>query len=267
MFFREELVQDTKWLEMALRMSWAAVCFGNPFLWETVGQVKTEEDKRHSCLWWRVAENGNGTATAKNLSALQTCSVCRLTVTLKLLNTDQWSWTYLLHCEVQTVYQAADPHCALHTASWGPGWVCSPIYTHRIQAEISRYALNVTVMVTVKPTATCSFTLMSNPQKATLSGTKETHLWGDTLCVMELTVQQAARGKPQTWASSPLLLRGSSSQSSLAGPHTSLSPTVGCYSGWWSGLPFHWPGSLPLQDESMLEWPPSPQTKTWLHPV
>lgn len=95
---------------------------------------------------------------------------------------------------------------------------------------------------------------MSNPQKASLSGTKETHLWGDTLCVMELTVQQAARGKPQTWASSPLLLRGSSSQSSLAGPHTSLSPTVGCYSGWWSGLPFHWPGSLPLQDESMLEW-------------
>ena len=32
MFFREEVVADTKWLEMALRISWAAVCFGKPFL-------------------------------------------------------------------------------------------------------------------------------------------------------------------------------------------------------------------------------------------
>lgn len=76
-------------------------------LWESVPvgdgwTNETEEDKRHSCLWWRVAEHGNGRATAKNLSALQTCWVCRLTVTL-LLNTDQWSWTY--------TGPGADPHC------------------------------------------------------------------------------------------------------------------------------------------------------------
>lgn len=34
MFFSEELVDDTKWLEIAFRVSWAAICFGNPFLWE-----------------------------------------------------------------------------------------------------------------------------------------------------------------------------------------------------------------------------------------
>lgn len=192
----------------------------------------------------------NGRATAKNLSAN----------------------VFGLQADGHFATQISGAGCTLdqvqiHTVSWGPGWVCPPIYTHRIQAEISRSALNLTVTVTARSTATCSFTLMSNAQKASRSGTKETRLWGDTLCVMELTVQQAARGKPQTWASSPLLLRGSSSQSSRAGPHTSLSPTVGCYSGWWSGLPCHWPGSLPLQDESMLGWPPSPQTKTCLRPV
>lgn len=34
MFFSEELVDDTKWLEIAFRVSWAAICLGNPFLWE-----------------------------------------------------------------------------------------------------------------------------------------------------------------------------------------------------------------------------------------
>lgn len=50
MFFREELVDDTKWLEMALRMSWAAVCFGNPFLWKrwkSVKRVGDEQKKGH----------------------------------------------------------------------------------------------------------------------------------------------------------------------------------------------------------------------------
>lgn len=37
MFFREELVDDTKWLDTAFRMSWAAVCFGKPFLKERDG--------------------------------------------------------------------------------------------------------------------------------------------------------------------------------------------------------------------------------------
>jgi hypothetical protein len=39
MFFREDELDDTKWLEMAFRMSWAAVCLGNPFLWGEEGAL------------------------------------------------------------------------------------------------------------------------------------------------------------------------------------------------------------------------------------
>lgn len=60
------------------------------------------------------------------------------------------------------------------------------------------------------------------------------------------TFQQEVKGRPQTWASCPLLLRGSSSPSSPAGPRTSPYPTGVHYSGWWSVLPSHWLGSLPL---------------------
>lgn len=74
-------------------------------------------------------------------------------------------------------------------------------------------------------------------------------IWGE-LCKSRLTVQQEVKGKPQTWASSPLLLTDSSSRSSLTGPHTCLNPTEGRYSGWWSGLPSHWPGWRPLQGAS-----------------
>lgn len=65
-----------------------------------------------------------------------------------------------------------------------------------------------------------------------------------------LTVQQEVKGRPQTWASCLLLLTDSSLPSSPAGLHTCLNPTEGRYSEWWSELPSHWLGSLPLHQHT-----------------
>ncbi len=45
MFFREEVVAETKWFEMAFSISWAAVCFGKPFLRE-------QKSKRWDDFWF-----------------------------------------------------------------------------------------------------------------------------------------------------------------------------------------------------------------------
>lgn len=88
----------------------------------------------------------------------QMCSVCRPTVTL-------------LHRSVEL-----DVHWTRCRSTLLAEAECVLPFIHRIQAEISRSALNVTVTVTARSTATCSFTLVSNAQKASLSGTKETRL-------------------------------------------------------------------------------------------
>ncbi len=52
MFFREEVVAETKWFEMAFSISWAAVCFGKPFLreqkWDDFWFLGTTS--RHICI-------------------------------------------------------------------------------------------------------------------------------------------------------------------------------------------------------------------------
>lgn len=75
----------------------------------------------------------------------------------------------------------------------------------------------------------------------TLTQTQQQDTWPHTF-------QQGVKGRPQTWAFCPPLLRGSSSPSSPAGPRTCPYPTGVRYSGWWNVLPSHWLGSLPLED-------------------